>query len=710
MTVLVRATRRAPVFSVGAAGDEAVGRSFESLSARHRGKASGAAPWVLALLPLVPGCGTTGSEPDAPAVPATTTGDWSLIRERGIIRFARLGFEEFDTLPSQGLSEDRYRFLAERFADRYALGTEWVVERNIEGLFLALEEGRADVAVATLTETESRRNRVAFTVPLTVSREWVIGRSEGVFGVLPGAYEESLATHYPDAPRMAVPDDADHRTIQDLIEAGVFETTIMDEAAARVALRTSSAIRKLRELPDVRRIAWALRPANPDLRSVLDRYLTEVHTVYEESPGARDWSAIRASGQLRMLTISSPATYYLWRGAQLGFEYELVRRFADSHGLDLWVTIAADHEELAAELAAGRGDLVAAGWVMTPARAAAGLLFTRHYLEIRETFVTGDEPVSDLADLAGRTVTVPRATSYPARLAGLRGNFDVEVSELSGPSILEAVAAGELDVTLVDSHHAELAATFDPRLTPGLALDPVMRLVWAVGPGRRDLKRELDAFLDAGYRGTEFNVLYNKYFVNRRRQAQQQEHRITGSQLSEYDALIKPRAATEGFDWRLIVAQMYQESGFDPARVSFAGARGLLQIMPRTAIEFGVDPARLVDPEVGIDVGVRYLAWSRDRFPDLPPGEQLWFALASYNGGFGHVRDARRLARQLGLDGSRWFGHVEEAMLKLSEPRYASQAAYGYVRGSEVTGYVRDIRNRYRAYVNHFLQLESAER
>ncbi len=687
-----------------------VGRVLASLRARPRGIASGAAPSVLTLLSFLAGCGMMDSERSAPAVPAATTDDWPLIRERGIIRFVRLGFEEFDTLPSQGLSEDRYRFLAERFAERYALGTEWIVEPNIEALFLALEEGRADVAVATLTETESRRKRVAFTAPLMVSREWVIGRSEGVFGVLPGAYEESLAAHYPDAPRVAVPDDADHRTIQDLIEAGVFEATIMDEAAARVALRTSSTIRKLRELPDVRRIAWALRPANPELRGVLDRYLTELHTAYEESPGTRDWSAIRASGQLRMLTISSPTTYYLGRGAQLGFEYELVRRFADSHGLDLWVTVAPDHEALAEELIAGRGDLVAAGWVMTPARVAAGLLFTRHYLEIRKTLVSAGEPVSDLADLASRKVTVPQATSYLARLAGLRGNFDVEVSELSSRSILEAVAAREVDVTLADSHLAQLAATFDPRLTLGLALDPLMHLVWAVGPEQHDLKQELDAFLDAGYRGTEFGVLYNKYFVNRRRQAQQREHRITGTQLSEYDALIKPRAAAEGFDWRLVVAQMYQESGFDPARVSFAGARGLLQVMPRTAIEFGIDPAQLADPEVGIDAGIRYLAWSRDRFPDLPLGEQLWFALASYNGGFGHVRDARRLAGQLGLDGSRWFGHVEEAMLKLSEPRYASQAAYGYVRGSEVTGYVRDIRNRYRAYVSHFVQLDSADR
>ena len=237
-----------------------------------------------------------------------------------------------------------------------------------------------------------------------------------------------------------------------------------------------------------------------------------------------------------------------------------------------------------------------------------------------------------------------------------------------------------------------------------------MQLVWAVGPLRADLKRELDAFLNAGYRGLEFNVLYNKYFVNLRRQVRQRDDRITGDELSEYDELVKPAAEEEGFDWRLIVAQMYQESGFDPQTVSYAGARGLLQIMPRTAEELGVEPERLAEPEVGIDAGVRYLAWVRERFPDLPPGEQLWFALAGYNAGPGHVRDGRRLARQLGLDGSLWFGNVEEAMLRLSDPQYASRAAYGYVRGSEVTRYVREIRDRYRGYVDHFVQLDEADR
>ena len=660
---------------------------------------------------LSSGCGTPDPAEAPSEVPAGTVDDWPAIRERGVIRFVRHGFEAFETLPSQGLSKERYHFLADGFAERYGLRAEWIVSPDVDGLLVALEEGRADVAVATLTVTETREERVAFTVPLTISREWVIGRGEGVFGVPAGtSYEESLAAHYPDAPRAPVAGVFDPLNIRALIEDGAFDATIMDEAAARVVVRTSSEIRKLAELPDPQRIAWAVRRGNPELREALDDFLTEHHTVADEPAEIRDWEAIRASGQLRLLTISSPVTHYLWRGERLGFEYELVQQFAASRGLDLAVIVARDHPELVEGLLTGRGDLVAAGWVETPARAAEGLLFTRHYLEIQETFVTAGEPVTHLSDLAGRTVTVPEATSYLATLGRLEGDFEVEASELSSHNILEGVAEGEVDVTLVDSHRAELAATFEPRLTLGLALEPAMPLVWAVGPLRADLKRELDAFLDAGYRGLEFNSLYNKYFVNRRRQARQREHRVTGDELSRYDALIKPAAEAEDFDWRLIVAQVYQESGFDPDTVSFAGARGLMQVMPRTAEELGVDPVRLAEPEVGIDAGVRYLAWVRERFPDLPPGEQLWFALAAYNAGPGHVRDGRRLARQLGLDGSLWFGHVEEAMNRLSDPQYASRAAYGYVRGSEVTRYVREIRDRYRGYVDHFVQLDEADR
>ena len=199
-----------------------------------------------------------------------------------------------------------------------------------------------------------------------------------------------------------------------------------------------------------------------------------------------------------------------------------------------------------------------------------------------------------------------------------------------------------------------------------------------------------------------------KYFGNERRIKRRAPHRVTGETLSPYDAELKALAQEYGFDWRLLVAQMYQESEFKARRTSFAGARGLMQVMPRTARQLGVDPDRLYEPEVGLGAGVRYLDWCRDRFEgELPLAQRIWFALAAYNAGPGHVRDARRLARQLGLEPDVWFGNVEQAMLKLSLPEYANRAAHGYVRGEEPVNYVAQIRERYQAYVDHLTNFQN---
>ena len=660
-----------------------------------------------------PACerGAEVAAPQSMSAPEQSTGDWLAIAERGTIRLARRSWTGFETLPSQGLSTEQYRRLAEGFAARHGLAVDWVIAADMAEIFAVLDEGRADIAVHNITVLPSRAERVAFSVPLTRSREWVIGRREdGAFGVAAGtAYVESLAAHYPDARRVPVPDDADPLAFGTLIETGEMDATIMDEAAARVVVRTSPGVAKLRELPEVHEHAWAVRKANPLLKDALDRYLRERHSVEEPVTAYRDWPAILTARRLRMLTVNAPTTYYLWRGELLGYEYELVRLFAEAHDLELEVIVARDTNALIDGLLAGRGDLIAAGLTPTPTRVARGLAFSRPYMTTRETFVTAASPITDLGGLAGRRVVVNPATSHAATLQTLvvPQPFTIDHVEKSTATILAGVADGTYDATLVDGRQAELAATFDEELTLGLALEPAAGLAWAVRQGSDELLRELDAFVDENYRGYAFNVLRNKYFFNKRRMSRQREHRVTSDVLSPYDDIVRPLARSAGFDWRLVVAQMYQESGFEPGRVSFAGARGLMQVLPSTAEEMGIDPGRLGEPEPGIAAGVKYLAWTRERFPNLPVGEQLWFSLAAYNAGPGHVRDGRRLAARLGLDGSLWFGNVEAAMLKLAEPEYASTAAHGYVRGTEVVQYVGDIRDRFGAYVEYFRALDA---
>ena len=637
--------------------------------------------------------------------------DLAEIRARGFIRLAGRSWDDFDTLPSQGLSSAHYRQYAEDFAARQNLAVEWLLIANAGEMLDAVASGAADIAVSNITVTPVRAEKVAFSLPLTRSREWVIGTTDsGVFGVAAHtSYVDSLAEHYPNAKRRAVPKDADPGTFLDMIESGVIHATIMDEAAARVVMHSSPKIDKLRELPALNHHAWALRRDSTALKEVLDTYLLERHMVDERPAEQRDWPEILEAGRLRLLTLNTPTTYYLWRGALLGFDYELVHLFSKQYDLALEVLVAAQHDELFAWLEEGRGDLIAAGLTPTPERAARGLRFTQPYLNIRETFVTGGKAITDLAELAGQRVVVNPNTSYAATLTDLQSHADFELTfdMRQTQAILEAVAAGEIDATLADSHRAQIAATFYPNLNLGLAFEE-HGLAWAVRKNHEELYRRLDEFIKQGYRGYEFNVLYNKYFVNQRRMAQQREDRITGDSLSPFDDIVKPLAEDVGIDWRLVVSQMYQESGFDPQRVSFAGAEGLLQVLPRTAKDMGENPKRLVEPEVGIRAGIRYLAWTRDRFPDLPVGEQLLFALAAYNAGAGHVRDGRRLARRLGLDGSLWFGNVEQAMLKLSESQHAREAMHGYVRGSEVVRYVREIHDRYRVYMDHFRMLEAS--
>ena len=167
--------------------------------------------------------------------------------------------------------------------------------------------------------------------------------------------------------------------------------------------------------------------------------------------------------------------------------------------------------------------------------------------------------------------------------------------------------------------------------------------------------------------------------------------------LSPYDEMIRRYADQYQFDWRLLAAQIYQESRFDPTAQSWSGAQGLMQILPQTARAVGL--VDIQDTETGLHAGVKYMAWLRQSLGDnLAVDDQLWFSLAAYNAGIGHVRDARALARRLGKNPDQWFDHVEQAMLLLGTRKYAKKARHGYVRGIEPVQYVSTIRSRYQAY------------
>jgi membrane-bound lytic murein transglycosylase F len=317
-----------------------------------------------------------------------------------------------------------------------------------------------------------------------------------------------------------------------------------------------------------------------------------------------------------------------------------------------------------------------------------------------------DDSINTLEDLAGRTFYVRPSSSYWRSLSKLKDmGIDIDIKpapeNLETEEIIAKVAQGEYDLTVSDSHILDIELTWREDIKGTLALGDPVSHGWVVRSEDEKLLAAVNRFLKKEYRGLFYNITYQKYFQEPHRILKHVEDRVDrgeGGALSPFDDLVKAQADEHEFDWRLIVAQMYQESRFDPNAKSWAGARGLMQVMPRTARELGVE--NLKDPEQGIIAGVRYLSWLRDRFEsELPVRDRMWFALAAYNAGAGHVRDARRLAKRQGWSSNRWFDNVEKAMLLLSKSKYANNAAHGYVRGSEPVRYVREIRDRYQAYL-----------
>jgi membrane-bound lytic murein transglycosylase F len=264
------------------------------------------------------------------------------------------------------------------------------------------------------------------------------------------------------------------------------------------------------------------------------------------------------------------------------------------------------------------------------------------------------------------------------------------------------VSRGKYKATLADEHLLDIELAKGLPVRSAFALETEVPHAIAMRKRNPQLKQALDEFIKRIYKGEFYNVTYNKYFKSRRSVQRLARGRVVDAlkgQISPYDKLVRKYADRYGFDWRLVTAQMYQESKFNPKAKSHVGARGLMQLMPRTAKAMGVK--NVGDPASSIRGGVKYLDWLRDRFDaSLPISERTWFTLAAYNAGAGHVQDARRLAGQIGLDPNRWFGHTEEAILLLSRKQYAKKARYGYVNGREPVNYVYDIRQRFEAYID----------
>jgi len=427
----------------------------------------------------------------------------------------------------------------------------------------------------------------------------------------------------------------------------------------------------------------------------------------DESMHAVDLETILKTDTLRIGTIAGPVSYFYFRDEMMGFDLEMAQNLADSLKLALKVIVANSENELTEMLEKRTVDIAAYNFQQTKALKEKFFFV----LPLDDSYQVLVQPLNiktftNTIDIKDVTVTVPPGSAFEQRILQLNeetGNqFTVEQAEdsLTQEDLIEQVANGKIAYTVADVKVARLYKSFYRKIDVRLQVGFSQRNGWLIRRESVNLRKAIDQWGASPDNELLISNLNYKYLRNSL-YFTQKKIKIPKGAISPYDHLFKKYAPEINWDWRLLAAVAFHESRFDSTQVSWAGAAGLMQLMPRTASNFGLTRKNIMNPEKNIEAGVQYIKSLNLTFSKIESKqERIKFILASYNSGPAHILDARALAEKYGKNKDVWFGHVEEFLLKKSEPTYYNDEVvkYGRFRGRITVDYVEKTLATYERY------------
>ncbi len=409
---------------------------------------------------------------------------------------------------------------------------------------------------------------------------------------------------------------------------------------------------------------------------------------------------IKKTGILRLITDNSINTYYYSNGEPVGFEYELAGAFADFLNVEIDV-VTPGWNNMLLTLEQGKGDFIAAGLVITR-DGLEKVNFSIPYMTIRQHVIhhkqdLGPEKIEDLKTL---TIHVNRDTSFHSRLSELKKsgiglNYTL-YDNVSTEELIRMVQDKDIKYTIASNTLAQMSRRYYPDIRIGIPIQEKESLAWAVSKKDPDMLEQVNKFFLYAAQTGLLKRLSDKYFSNIRDPDPldlQKFHERIETRLPEYKQLIYKEAIKQGLDWKLIVAIVYQESKFDPEATSTNNIKGLMQVTSVAAEELGITDS--LKPSTSIKAGIQYFDKMMKKFDHVDNHhEKISFALASYNVGYGHVSDAVQIAKDMGLDPTKWQS-LKKTLPLLSKPNYYTKAKHGYTRGWESVQYVERILTYY---------------
>jgi len=417
-------------------------------------------------------------------------------------------------------------------------------------------------------------------------------------------------------------------------------------------------------------------------------------------------------------TLYSPTGFFILKGDTMGYDYDRVCDFARSHGITLQFKVARSMPALLALLKQGEVDLLAYEIPVT-AEYKQSLLHCGAINETHQVLVqhSGPDLVTDVTQLIGKDVYVEKGSKYESRLHNLDNELGggINIHTVTGDTLMptdliQMVSQRKIAFTIVDSDIAQMNLTYYDSLNVALRVGFEQRSSWAVAKDDQWLADSINAWA-ASSNAQAYSKKALRHYFEMNRGPKPDTVKVDTlpvtppGGISPYDNLFKQYAKELGWDWRLLAAIAYVESEFDPNARSWAGACGLMQVMPHTARLFGYNESDLNNPSVSVHVATLILkeldAVMASR---TNRANRLKFVLAAYNAGAGHIFDAIELARKYELDPRIWNENVEQAVLWKMNPDYYNDSVCtnGYCRGTETVDYVVKVENRYDYFRKNF--------
>jgi len=423
--------------------------------------------------------------------------------------------------------------------------------------------------------------------------------------------------------------------------------------------------------------------------------------VFDRTSVGTTLEKIRESGKLRVIMLNGPTTFYEGPDGLTGIEYDLAKGFADSLGVEMEVEVASTFGSILPRLMRGDAHL-AAGVTITRERKNIAR-FGPPYQEIKQQviYLRNTSRPRDLDDLAGRQVEVVAGGSAAELLRELKVKNPKlewrETSEKNAEELLSEVWEGLLEVTITDSNLISVTRQYYPQLHIAFDLPEPEQLAWAFpAAGDDSLYRAASDYINRLNSSGELARLVERYYgaVQRFNYVNLSTfRRRVASDLPPLEKTFKRAARASALDWRLLAAQAYQESQWDPKAVSPTGVVGIMQLTEATAARYDLDDR--ADPKLSIQIGARYLKELRNSLPErITEPDRTWLALAAYNIGLGHLEDARILTQKEGGNPDTWVD-VKQYLPLLMKPKWYQTTKHGYARGNETVSYVTRIRSFY---------------